>query len=543
MHNLLVPGNVTKAQELMKRAKAAGYNGIVLADYKLNLLDRVDASYFANLAKVRDTARELGLDVYASVCPMGYSNGLLAHDPNLAEGLPVKDAPFVAKAGRAEPDAASGPAVANGGFESVEGERMTGWDWQDDAGTVTASDTVIHHGGGRSLRMSNFKEASNGAGNARIVQSVEVRPWRQYHLSVWVKTDALEAPSAARVTVLSPGGRALTYQTWRIRDTQDWTLHHTVFNSLENGRVSIYLGVWGGSGGCIWWDDVRLEEAGLLNVLRRPGCPLTVKSADGTVYEEGRDFEPVSDPRMGSVPWPGEYEVWHEPPAIRLTPGTRIREGENLLVSYHHAITVHDGQVASCLSEPAVYELLKDQIKRVHEALHPKGYLLGHDELRVANWCDACKARGLTPGALLADNVRRCIAMVRAEDAEAEVCVWSDMFDPHHNAVASYYLVNGSLFGSWTGLDSKVIVLNWNEGKRRESVPWFAGRGHRQVIAGYYDGRPDGIRAWLADVGSVRGLEGAMYTTWESRYDDLEAFAQAAWGAGMPGTGAAPPPP
>jgi hypothetical protein len=133
--------------------------------------------------------------------------------------------------------------------------------------------------------------------------------------------------------------------------------------------------------------------------------------------------------------------------------------------------------------------------------------------------------------------------MVRAEDTEAEVCVWSDMFDPHHNAVASYYLVNGSLFGSWTGLDSKVIVLNWNEGKRRESVPWFAGRGHRQVIAGYYDGRPDGIRAWLADDGSVRGLEGAMYTTWEPRYDDLEAFAQAAWGAGMPGTDAAPPPP
>ena len=68
----------------------------------------------------------------------------------------------------------------------------------------------------------------------------------------------------------------------------------------------------------MWVDDLALEELALVNVLRRPGCPLAVKSADGkTTYEEGRDFEPVVDPKLGRVPWEGEYEFDHAGPAIK----------------------------------------------------------------------------------------------------------------------------------------------------------------------------------------------------------------------------------
>lgn len=68
--------------------------------------------------------------------------------------------------------------------------------------------------------------------------------------------------------------------------------------------------------------------------------------------------------------------------------------------------------------------------------------------------------------------------------------------------------------------------------KAAESLAFFARRGHRQILAGYYDHRPDAIRAWRekgksAAPGSVVGV---MYTTWANCYDDLEAFARAAWG-------------
>ncbi|MGQ9699054.1 MAG: hypothetical protein ACUVRO_13810, partial [Armatimonadota bacterium] len=80
------------------------------------------------------------------------------------------------------------------------------------------------------------------------------------------------------------------------------------------------------------------------------------------------------------------------------------------------------------------------------------------------------------------------------------------------------------------GLPKDVIVVNWYFEKRKQSLPWFAKRGHRQVLAGYYDGAPDQIRTWLDDAKGVPGVIGVMYTTWAARYDDLEAFARSAWG-------------
>ena len=116
-------------------------------------------------------------------------------------------------------------------------------------------------------------------------------------------------------------------------------------------------------------------------------------------------------------------------------------------------------------------------------------------------------------------------------ERELELFVWSDMFDPYHNAVPEYYLCNGSVAGSFQGLDKSVVVVNWNYGQRAQSLPFFAGRGHKQVLAGYYDGAPATIRAWINDAHALGvPVEGVMYTTWANNYADLETFAQAAWG-------------
>ena len=49
-------------------------------------------------------------------------------------------------------------------------------------------------------------------------------------------------------------------------------------------------------------------------------------------------------------------------------------------------------------------------------------------------------------------------------------------------------------------------------------------RGHRQIIAGYYDGPIAQIREWLASAKGVRGVNGLMFTTWQNRYDQIEEF-------------------
>jgi hypothetical protein len=181
-----------------------------------------------------------------------------------------------------------------------------------------------------------------------------------------------------------------------------------------------------------------------------------------------------------------------------------------------------------CLSEPKLEQILRDQARRVNQIFHPRSFFMSHDEIRVANWCQACRDRKMTPGQILADNVKMCTGILKGVNPKARVFVWSDMFDPHHNAVDKYYLVNGTLKGSWEGLPRDVIIANWNGGKARESLEFFAGRGHRQLIAGYYDVSDlSNFEQWNSAAKGISGVMGFMYTTWQSRYDLLERYSEA----------------
>lgn len=522
--NLLVDKNVDELLGLMKRAKASGYNGVLLADYKFNILGKMPPNYFKNVERVKKSADELGLEIIPAIFPIGYSDGLLAHDPNLAEGLPVVDAPFVVKGKEAALDPAVAPKLKNGDLEETKGDRFVGFSFQDDPGVVTFADSEVTHHGKVSCRMQDVSRGSTG--NARLIQKVKVRPHAAYRFSAWVKTKDLKG-SGFKLLAIGKSGRGLTFHESHLKPTQDWTEIVVPFNSLEDDEVNLYAGQWGGKSGTLWLDELKLEEMGLANVLRRPGCPFVVTSADGkTTYEEGKDFEPVRDPKLGNEPYAGQYSFKHAGPTIRLTTDSRIKDGERLRVSYYHPVQVHGEQMMCCLSEPKVYELLRDQAKRVHELLKPKTYMMSHDEIRVGNWCKACQATGKTPGDMLADNVRRCVAIIKEVDPKAKVLVWNDMFDPHHNAVDKYYLVNGSWKDSWKGLPAEVGIMNWNDGKAEKSLKFFAERGHTQIIAGYYDSDTSNFTKWVEAAKGVPNVTGFLYTTWQHKYDDLEAYGK-----------------
>jgi hypothetical protein len=519
--NLQVAENVGKVQALLKRAKDAGYNGIVLADYKLSILDQVPGFYAQNVEKVKASAKELGIDIYPAVFGIGYSSGLLSHDPNLAEGMPVRDLAMVVRNGVAEIAPEEQVQSQNLDFEASLGDKMSGWGFQDDIGKSTFADRQNVFHGSQSLRMSDIGKVEPESGNCRVSQLAEVKPWHQYHVSVAIKTQDFDHAGEARIQILTELGKGLSFAELGVKPTQDWTRHHIVFNSQDNTKVRLYFGVWGGRNGTIWWDDGKFEPVAFLNVLRREGCPLSLSP-----LKEGADFDPIKDPKMGNVPWPGSYEVFHDSPKAKV----KGHEEERLTANYYHVAYTLEDQVAICLSEPKTYQLLQNELDSVIKLIQPKGFLMSHDEIRVANWCAACTKRGLTPGQMLADNARKCTAIIRKSNPKAEVFVWSDMFDPNHNAHGDYYLVNGSWANSWQGLDKDVTVVNWHFGARKQSLPFFAGRGHKQILAGYYDGPVSSIKTWLEDAKGVSGIVGVMYTTWQGDYSNLEAFSKAAWG-------------
>lgn len=531
--NLQVEENADKLIALSARAKKAGYNGIVLADTKLQRLASVPEWYFKNARKVIEACRAQSMDLIPCVFPMGYADGMLSNDPNLVEGQTVRGARFRVKGGLANIETNPAEVFRNGGMEEASGDKLAGMGFQDSIGTSTFIDKSIKHSGNQSLRMTDPKVGMPEAGNCRIQQEVSVTPHRQYHLSAWIRTSDFDRASDVAMRVFDPAMKSLTTQDIHVEPTQDWTEMHVTFNSGEASKARIYIGSWGGNKGSLWLDDVKLAETGLLNIIRRPSCPVTVKDG-GVAMVEGKDYEAVVDPKMGNVPWLGSFDVFHENPPVKVKAGSRIKEGDLLTVDYDHALITTDNQTAICMSEPKTYNLMAEEAKRVSDLFQPRGLFFSHDEIRAGNQDTTCLARGLDAGAIFADNIRRSFQIGKKALPKGEMYVWNDMFDPFHNAHKDYYNVRGDLTGSWAGLPNDAIIVNWYYSARAKNMPFFAQHGWRQILAGYYDHDPSEIGRWLKDAAGVKGVSGVMYTTWVGNYSDLEKFAQAAWGSSAP---------
>lgn len=506
--------DVTEVTKIIETGARHGINGAVVS-FGLDSLCKQDGDYFRRLEAVRQACERNKVELIPAVFSIGYGGGILSHDRNLAEGLPVEEAPFLVRGAEAkfEPDASVG--LANGGFEDFTGDRFKGHGFHDQPGEVSFADTQVRHGGRASLRLETF--SANPHGHGRVNQEVRVRPHRCYRITLWVKTEGLQPANVFRLLVLA-GDRDIAPREFNLPGTTDWRRLTMLFNSLTNDRVRLYAGVWGGRAGKFWLDDWSLEEVGPIHVLRRPGTPVAVCSADGaTTYEEGRDFARFQD--AGMNPWRGDGE----PAVLKLLPGGRIRDGDRLRVSWYHSMLIHDSQVTACMAEPAVYEIFDHEAKLLAERLHPRRVLLNMDEVRMGGTCRACRGRDMAQ--LLGESVTKQAQAIRRYSPGAEVYVWSDMFDPNHNAHGNYYLVEGDFTGSWKHLPKDLIVAVWGGEPREKSLSFFADQGYATLAACYYDAEDLGdVKKWIDVSRPLKGVRGFMYTPWQKKYELLPAF-------------------
>ncbi len=507
--------DVHEVNRVLQSAAENGCNGAVVS-FGLDSLCRRPPEYFRRLEAIRETCRKLNLELIPAVFSVGYGGGILSHNRYLAEGLPVKEALFVAQADRALLTPEPAVEIGNGGFEDFSGNRFRGFNFHDQPGEVSFADTEVFRGGKASLRMENF--GSNPHGHGRVMQEIAVHPYRCYRVTCWVKTERLTPRGAFRIQVLA-GSRTLAPLEFGLPETADWTKCTFVFNSLQFDRVRLYAGVWGGRGGRFWLDDWSIEEIGPLNVLRRPGTPVTVQSEDGTLYEEGKDFLPLEDPAYSP------YRVDREAPVLRLTEHSRIRPGQRLRVSWYHSQKIHDSQITVCMGEPELYEIFDHEAALLAQHLQPKKVLLNMDEIRMGGTCEACRGRDMAE--LLGQCVQRQVESLRRHNPGIEVYIWSDMFDPNHNAHGDYYLVEGDFTGSWKHVPKDLIMAVWGGKPRPESLTFFQERGFRMLIACYYDADDlEDVRGWMREARGLPSVRGFMYTPWTKRYDLLPQFGR-----------------
>ena len=55
------------------------------------------------------------------------------------------------------------------------------------------------------------------------------------------------------------------------------------------------------------------------------------------------------------------------------------------------------------------------------------------------------------------------------------------MFDPNHNAVNKYFLVDGSLEGTWKYLPKDMGIVCWYFENRQQSLDFFSGHGFKTL--------------------------------------------------------------
>ncbi|NQT83659.1 hypothetical protein HQ563_11580, partial [bacterium] len=493
--------DVEDIRQIVRTAAKHELNGMVLAAG----LDRISlwsADSLRRLMEVKALCEENRVELIPTIFSTGYGGAVLAHNKNLAAGIPVNDALFVVRGREARlvPDP---PAqVVNGGFEEFRGNRLKGFGFHDKPGEITFVDTKTVKEGKASLRLEHFGEL-DPHGHARIMQELKVRPRRFYRIWCWVKTEGLSPTSAFGIQILADGHTLAPYDP-RVPATTDWRRIAMAFNSLHHDRVRLYAGLWKGKEGRVWLDDLRIEEVGLMNVLRRPGTPITVRSEDGrTVYREGFDYELIVDPGLNPS------RPHREAVPIRLTPSSRIRNGQQLKVSFYHGMCVNRWQVSICMSEPELYEIWREEARLIHRHLQPKKYLLSMDEVRAGGSCAACKARKMTMAKILGDCITKQVAILRGANPRAEVFVWSDMLDPNHNAHGDYYLVEGDFTGSWKYVPKDLVIVCWYHRKREASLKFFSDLGFRTLAGAYYDGNTlENPRGWLASLRKTPGACG-----------------------------------
>jgi Carbohydrate binding domain len=546
--NLLID-STDSLMQTVRTAKAAGSDTILFSDTKTSNWYASDykEDWEPRLLELQQAVRNEGMAFIVTTASVGYCAPILALDQTLANTMPTVDMPLTVRNGELVPESTA--TLANGSFEaSSTADTPDGWGFQDPPGVTTFLDSQVAADGTTSMRFEGANSAESSK-MARISTDAAVQPNQQYVLRFKFKADALNAGFIGPVVrggeteialtnqhpslAYEDGGR--NYSIGANNLTTDWVEMELAFNSREFDSVRMYFGSWNTESGTAWIDDVRIEPAATLNIVRRDNLPLTLTKGDGTAVTEGVDVEPVSDPQMGNSVYPGNFDTYHDAPPVSVRPGGNLAEGDTVLLSGHHVTVTTGGQVGCAWNEPRTFELMKEMHRQVATVIKPDGIMIDVEETRTGGW-EPTDAPFETTGAAFANHVKTVLDDATAVGGGIPLFMWNDMLDPTMNAVDGFYQTKGDLAGSWVGVDpSKVRIVNWRSDEQLRAqgaagVAHFADLGFEQIVAGFYDEDvADNHAAWTTAIGDQPGVIGSMYTTWEGNFSQIDEFADLWW--------------
>ncbi len=264
------------------------------------------------------------------------------------------------------------------------------------------------------------------------------------------------------------------------------------------------------------------------NVLRTEATDIVVESAQGTVYQAGRDYEVI----------PGETRFVYSPGAkawaVRRLTGGRIPDGATVSVSYDYVSRVNSENCPYCPSEPLVAAVTTEAMRNTVRYLKPRYVHLGHDEPAQMNTDSRCLRRHMTNAELLAEDVKRLNDAAHAVDPTVRLMMWADAVNPYHNG---YQFPDDPTANAIRLLPKDVIQCLWFYGPDQppkqgtDSLRYFGVNGFSTTGSPWFD-EACGTRwaqACLASRQRGEDCLGVLYTSWGGRWEGLAKCAESAW--------------
>ena len=470
------PDSWTLVSNLVERAAAAGYNGVVSGTGLENAMNGWDRRSLENYGKLRDLCALRGMELIPEIWGMGYGGPACGWNPEVVEATAMK-----------------------GLLYESDGERL-----------VFRPQPVSEE----DFRARDF---------ARKTVMARLKPFRHYRLTFKLKTENLlpDIYNKFRISLNYPVTREGQLYDPPMKPTQDWTDIVFTFDTYESGEVAITAYKWRNTTGSFEVKDAAISEWGPCHMLSSDGmAPVVRDMATGMVYEPGRDYSPV--PKMKAFK-ENPDDSWQ---TLELLPESRIAKGAKVLVDCWIPAVVGQRQYSACPSAESIYRYFEESARKIEDFLHPKTWFLAVDEWRIANRCLRCQKRNCSPAELIGGAVSRQYTIVRKASPKAEIAAWDDMFAPTANARDHYYCVKGDITGSWDHVPKDVLMVAWENGRGPVALKHFAENGFRTLAGAYYDhDNLDNDRKWLEACGETPGCQGMMYTTWKKKYGLLEDFA------------------
>ncbi len=513
-------------------AAAHGLNGFVLPGRE----DRIDnrpPEYLKRLKELDAYLKEKNLELIPAIMSFSWGDAVYEDNRNLTAGLPVKDALFIVKDGMAHPAREFKVALKNANFEQHYSNGFPEWLSGEGADKILSSEESSAGEGNTSLRIRIDHNFPNE--DPVLTQKTDVQPHHLYRISYRLKLKHLNnnAWGVFPIQVKGEDGRSLHYQIPHMSVDGKWHEYTIGFNSLNYERVRVMITSPATPEAEYLVDDLKIEEAGLINVLRRPGTPVTVRGDDnGVVYTEGKDYEKIIDPFRIDSMWNEtiDFRFDHADPPVKILAGSRIRNGEKLRLSWYHPLYIYGGAFPMCMSEPEVYALLQKKVERIHEALAPKSYLVSIEEIRGGNTCAACSARQISMAEMLADCVHKCAAIIKASNPDAKCYLWGDLFDPNHNGSEregkNYFHVHGNYDHSWKYIPGDFIMIPWWDEIMDKSLEHYDSLGLNMISSFCFDNENalEKIKITMELSEKYDRHLGFMYSTWGNKFDRLGVF-------------------